>query len=83
MVAAWRRSDTSLALAWRLLAALEAGQDAGGDSRGNQASALYVIEKGKGYGGTSDVAVDLRCDDSDAPIHELGRLLELHGSLFN
>jgi uncharacterized Ntn-hydrolase superfamily protein len=82
MVAAWCDADASIPLAWRLLACLEAGQAAGGDSRGKQASALYVIEKGKGFNGTSDVAVDLRCDDSATPIQELRRLLELHDALF-
>lgn len=82
MVATWCDFDTSMPLAWRLLACLEAGQAAGGDSRGKQASALYVIEKGKGYEGTSDVAVDLRCDDSTTPIQELKRLLKLHNAVF-
>lgn len=78
MVVAWCGSDTTLPLAWRLLAALEAGQAAGGDVRGDQAAALFVVEKGKGYGGTSDIAVDLRCDDSLTPVKELRRLLGLH-----
>lgn len=83
MMASWCNGDANTPLPWRLLTALEAGQDAGGDKRGQQASALYVIEKGKGFEGTSDVLVDLRCDNSDAPISELKRLLELHDSLFN
>ncbi|MEO5949968.1 MAG: DUF1028 domain-containing protein [Candidatus Saccharimonadales bacterium] len=82
MVAAWCNSDTGLSLAWRLMAALEAGQAAGGDSRGDQAAALYVVEKDKGFEGTSDIAVDLRCDDSSEPIKELKRLLQLHDELF-
>ena len=82
MVDAWCGADPTQDLAWRLLAALEAGDAAGGDIRGRQASALYVIEKDKGYGGTSDIAVDLRCDDSDMPVQELRRLLELHVALF-
>lgn len=82
MIAEWCESDTSLPLAWRLLASLEAGERAGGDSRGKQASALYVIEEGKGFESTSDIAVDLRCDDSTEPVQELRRLLKLHDSVF-
>lgn len=83
MVETWCNSETEISLAWRLLACLGAGDAAGGDSRGKQASAIYVIEKGKGYAGMSDVAVDLRCDDSTKPIQELRRLLELHDVLFS
>ncbi|HVF05070.1 MAG TPA: DUF1028 domain-containing protein [Frankiaceae bacterium] len=69
-------------LAHRLLAALEAGDAAGGDKRGRQAAALLVVEEGAGYGGFTDVIVDLRCDDSAAPIPEVRRLLELHEVYF-
>ena len=68
-------------LAERLLAALVAGQAAGGDRRGRQASALYVVERGGGYGG-SDIAVDLRVDDDRDPIAELQRLYALHTLYF-
>ncbi len=68
-------------LAERLLAALRAGDEAGGDSRGRQSAALLVAREGGGYGG-SDVAVDLRVDDHPAPIGELSRLLELHTLYF-
>ena len=69
-------------LAWRLLAALQAGDDAGGDKRGRQSAGLLVVEEGAGYGGFTDVVVDLRCDDSPAPIPELVRLLDLHDLYF-
>lgn len=62
----------------RLLAALAAGDAAGGDRRGRQSAALLVTRDGAGYGGHDDVAVDLRVDDHTAPIPELARLLELH-----
>lgn len=65
-------------LAERLLKALEAAQHAGGDSRGKQSAALYVLQKGAGYGGYNDVKVDLRADDHPEPIEELQRLYELH-----
>lgn len=69
-------------LARRLLAALQAADDAGGDRRGRQSAALLVVEEGSGYGGFSDVLVDLRVDDSPAPIPELARLLDLHDLYF-
>jgi uncharacterized Ntn-hydrolase superfamily protein len=69
-------------LADRMLAALAAAQLAGGDRRGQQSASLLVVRKGGGYGGTSDVAVDLRVDDHKRPIDELRRIYELHDLLF-
>lgn len=66
----------------RLVAVLGAGQDAGGDSRGQQSAALLIVREGAGYGGMTDRAVDLRVDDHPSPIAELGRLLELHRLFF-
>jgi uncharacterized Ntn-hydrolase superfamily protein len=60
-----------------LLAALRAGDDAGGDSRGRQSAALLVVRDRAGYGGLDDVAVDLRVDDHPRPVTELARLLDL------
>ncbi|MDQ3855205.1 MAG: DUF1028 domain-containing protein, partial [Chloroflexota bacterium] len=65
-------------LAGRLVAALAAGQAAGGDSRGQQSAALLVVKPRGGYAGFNDRFLDLRVDDHPAPIEELGRLLELH-----
>jgi uncharacterized Ntn-hydrolase superfamily protein len=65
-------------LAERLLAALTAGDRAGGDRRGRQSAALIVVAPGAGYGGTDDVAVDLRVDDHPDPVRELRRLLDLN-----
>jgi uncharacterized Ntn-hydrolase superfamily protein len=65
-------------LAERLLAALAAGDAAGGDRRGRQSAALYVARAGGSYGGALDRYVDLRVDDHPAPIAELARLLKLH-----
>jgi uncharacterized Ntn-hydrolase superfamily protein len=62
----------------RLLAALAAGDDAGGDSRGRQSAALLVVRDGAGYGGHDDVAVDLRVDDHADPVTELARLVDLN-----
>ena len=65
-------------LAQRLLAALEAGDRAGGDSRGRQSAAVLVVREGAGYGGMDDIEVDLRVDDHAAPVEELQRLLGLN-----
>ena len=77
MEAAWETTDDDAPLGRRLLAALTAGNDAGGDSRGRQSAALLVVREGAGYGGLDDIAVDLRVDDHEDPIPELGRLLTL------
>lgn len=74
--------DSTEPLARRLLAALGAGDRAGGDRRGRQSAALLVVGKGGGYGGTSDVIVDLRVDDHPEPLSELARLLDIHQMLF-
>ncbi len=69
-------------LAERLTAALLAGDRAGGDRRGRQSAALLVVSEGGGYGGGSDVLVDLRVDDHVDPVPELVRLLDLHDLYF-
>jgi uncharacterized Ntn-hydrolase superfamily protein len=74
--------DGERPLAERLVASLQAGQHAGGDRRGQQAAALLVVRTGGGYGGRSDRLIDLRVDDHERPIDELGRLLEIHRLLF-
>jgi uncharacterized Ntn-hydrolase superfamily protein len=66
----------------RLMAALEAGQAAGGDRRGRESAALLVVRKGAGYGGRSDRWVDLRVDDHPEPVKELRRLLGVHQLYF-
>ncbi len=73
---------TTADLAGRLVAALEAGDRAGGDRRGRQSAGLLVVRSGGGYLGASDVAVDLRVDDHADPVPELARLLDLHRLLF-
>jgi uncharacterized Ntn-hydrolase superfamily protein len=72
--------ETAAPLGERLLAALEAGQAAGGDRRGQQSAAL-VVERPGGIPASRegiDRIVDLRVDDHAEPIRELRRLLELH-----
>ena len=62
----------------RLLAAMQAGDSAGGDRRGRQSAALLVVRDGAGYDGNDDIAVDLRVDDHATPLAELARLLDLN-----
>jgi uncharacterized Ntn-hydrolase superfamily protein len=64
-------------LADRMLAAMEAGQAAGGDLRGTQSAALVVAKPLAGAAGFGDRVLDLRVDDSRAPIPELRRLLNM------
>ncbi len=66
----------------RLVAALAAGQAAGGDKRGMQSAALLVVREGGGYGGFNDRFVDLRVEDHERPIEELARLLALHREFY-
>lgn len=69
--------ETEGILGERLMRALEAGQAAGGDSRGMQSAAIVVVREGGGYGGFSDRYCDLRVDDSTDPISELRRLFNI------
>ncbi len=64
-------------LATRLLAALAAGDQAGGDRRGRQSAALLVVRPEAGYGGGDDRMIDLRVDDHPGPVAELERLVGL------
>ena len=82
MERAFLASDPAQPLALRLHAALLAGDRAGGDSRGRQSAAILVGGVGAGYGGGSDIAVDLRVDDHPDPVVELGRLLRMHDLVF-
>jgi uncharacterized Ntn-hydrolase superfamily protein len=65
-----------------LVAALAAGQEAGGDSRGRQSAAVLVVREGGGYGGNNDRYLDLRVDDHPTPIARLQELLQMHHLFF-
>jgi uncharacterized Ntn-hydrolase superfamily protein len=69
-------------LAERLLASLAAGDAAGGDRRGRQSAAVIVREVDGGYGGGTDILVDLRVDDHPDPVTELQRLYAIQDLLF-
>jgi uncharacterized Ntn-hydrolase superfamily protein len=74
--------ETEGELADKLMAALSAGQEKGGDKRGQQSAALLVVRKNGGYGGFNDRYIDLRVDDAEKPIQELQRLLDIHKTFF-
>jgi uncharacterized Ntn-hydrolase superfamily protein len=75
-------TETEGSLAERLLAALKAGQEAGGDSRGQQSAALLVVKDNGGYAGFNDRYIDLRVDDHPEPIIELIRIYYLQQLYF-
>ncbi len=60
-----------------LVACLAAADAQGGDRRGRQSAALLIVRERGGYGGGNDRWIDLRVDDHEDPIGELGRLLDL------
>jgi uncharacterized Ntn-hydrolase superfamily protein len=66
----------------RLMGALEAGQEAGGDRRGQQAAALVIVREGVGRPGYNDQVVNLRVDDHERPVEEMQRLLAMHRELY-
>src|SRR5215208_7076198 len=66
----------------RLYAALSAGDRAGGDKRGRQSAAIYVVKPNGGYGGYLDCWLDYRVDDHEDPVPRLGELLEMHELYF-
>src|SRR5699024_1243252 len=69
-------------LAERLLVALDAGQEAGGDSRGKQSAAIYIVKEKGGYLKANDRLIDLRVDEHPDPIKELIRIYRLHQLYF-
>lgn len=74
MVSAFEKTEGHLSL--RLLAALEAGQASGGDTRGMQSAAMLIVKKDGGVWLHNDVVARLHVDDNPEPIKELRRLVE-------
>ncbi|GIG29804.1 DUF1028 domain-containing protein [Cellulomonas marina] len=83
--AAWPEAvapvDVTEGFARRLVAALRAGEEAGGDLRGRQSAGVAVARTGDERLWPPQLAVDLRCDDGPDPIEELDRLLRLPGAV--
>ncbi|WP_049996690.1 DUF1028 domain-containing protein [Halococcus sediminicola] len=70
--------STAGGLPEKLIAALHAGNEAGGDARGEQSAALYVVKPEGGYDGANDRWIDVRVDDHDHPIDELERVFRIY-----
>ncbi|HYH09180.1 MAG TPA: DUF1028 domain-containing protein [Thermoanaerobaculia bacterium] len=75
MVKAFESTEGHLSL--RLMAALEAGQKAGGDTRGMQSAAMLIVKKNGGVWLHNDTVVRLQVDDHPKPVEELRRLVEM------
>ena len=75
MVKAFESTEGHLSL--RLMAALEAGQKAGGDTRGMQSAAMLIVKKNGGVWLHNDTVVRLQVDDHPKPLEELRRLVEM------
>ncbi|WP_081208411.1 DUF1028 domain-containing protein [Salegentibacter sediminis] len=69
-------SNSHLPLAERVLEALKAAQETGGDIRGKQSAALIVVGANRVEESWKDKKIDLRVDDHAEPIKELERLLK-------
>jgi uncharacterized Ntn-hydrolase superfamily protein len=74
MIEAFETTKGHLSL--RLLAAIEAGQAAGGDKRGMQSAAMLIVKKDGGVWLRNDTVLRLQVDDNPEPIKELRRLVE-------
>jgi uncharacterized Ntn-hydrolase superfamily protein len=73
-----KRRNERLPFAERLISALEAAEAAGGDVRGKQSAAILVVSPNLAPNAWSGKLIDLRVEDSQAPLPELKRLLRLH-----
>lgn len=71
------RASFGKPLGERVLAALDAAQQAGGDIRGMQSAALIVVS-GNATDVWNDKKIDVRVDDNAAPLKELRRLYNLY-----
>lgn len=74
--------NSSGPLARRMVQALDAGQNAGGDRRGRQSAAVLIVKEKGSYGGYNDRKIDLRVDDHPDPIGKLAEMLEMHDMYF-
>jgi uncharacterized Ntn-hydrolase superfamily protein len=75
MAAAYEKAEGDLAE--RMMQALEAGQKAGGDIRGQQSAAMVIVKAQSSGKPWADRVIDLRVEDSPAPLKELRRLIRL------
>jgi uncharacterized Ntn-hydrolase superfamily protein len=75
MVEAFEKTEGHLS--FRLMAALDAGQASGGDTRGMQSAAMLIVRKDGGVWLNNDVVLRLQVDDNPEPLKELRRLLDI------
>ncbi len=75
MVDAFEKTEGHLS--YRLMAALDAGQKAGGDKRGMQSAAMVIVKKDGGVWLHNDTVLRLQVDDNPEPLKELRRLVDL------
>jgi uncharacterized Ntn-hydrolase superfamily protein len=80
MVDAFEKTTGPLSM--RLMAALDAGQAAGGDTRGKQSAAMLIVKKNGGVWLNNDVVLRLQVDDDPEPLQQLRRLVESHVKRF-
>jgi uncharacterized Ntn-hydrolase superfamily protein len=80
MVDAFEKTPGHISL--RLMAALDAGQAAGGDTRGMQSAAMLIVGKNRGVWLHNDVVLRLQVDDNPEPLKELRRLVEMNARRF-
>ena len=76
MAQAYEEADGDLAA--RLLASLDAAQAAGGDIRGKQSAAILIVKTESSGKPWEDTVMELRVEDHENPVQELGRLIHLH-----
>lgn len=75
MIAAFEKTEGHLS--HRLMAALDAGQKAGGDTRGMQSAAMLIVKEDGGVWLNNDTVLRLHVDDHPKPLEELRRLIDL------
>ena len=75
MVEAFEKTEGQLS--HRMMAALDAGQEAGGDTRGMQSAAMLIVKEGGGVWLNHDVVLRLQVDDHEKPLEELRRLVDI------
>ena len=80
MVDAFEKAEGHLSM--RLMAALDAGQAGGGDTRGMQSAAMLIVQKDGGVWLHNDVVLRLQVDDHAEPLKELRRLVEMNARRF-
>ncbi len=76
MERAWKE-NSQMPLAERMIAVLQAAQNAGGDIRGKQSAALLVVAAEASEEPWNDTLIDLRVDDAENPVKEIDRLLKV------